>query len=74
MSRAKYVVAPQLSFFSKCAETVGDCIRVPLPSATPATLAELAAILDGCDADRRRAVMALIATHVAAEQMSTADV
>jgi hypothetical protein len=60
LANSKYLFAPRMSFFSICAETVGECQRIPLGADLAATVNELCEIANSIEGERRTEVIALI--------------
>jgi hypothetical protein len=65
LSRAKILLSPQMSFFSKCAAEVGDCKHLPFQPDLAAAVEELLEIADRITDARAAQVKALIYTSAA---------
>jgi hypothetical protein len=68
LSKSKILIAPVLSYFSKCAAAVGHCQYKPVPWDLPSLVEELAEIVDTNGARNRQEVKALI--YASAAKMS----
>lgn len=60
LSRAKILIAPFISYFSRCAAEVGDCEYIRLKRDFPQIAEELLEIANAIDGERQSGVKALI--------------